>query len=114
MSKIGVRLSIDVKSIEKARLVEHSNGKVYLNMTAFIDPHNEGKYGDHGMITQDVSKEEKDNGVKGAILGNCKVFWQEPAQQQTSQYQQQAPQQYQQQAPQQQAPDNFDDQDIPF
>jgi len=107
MSKIGVRLSIDVKSIEKARLVQHSNGKVYLNMTAFIDPHNEGQYGDHGMITQDVSKEEKDNGVKGAILGNCKVFWQEPAQQQ-------APQQYQQQAPQQQqAPDNFDD-DIPF
>jgi len=27
------------------------------------------------MITQNVSKEERDNGELGAILGNCKVFW---------------------------------------
>lgn len=115
MSKIGVNLSIDVKSIEKARLVSHTNGKVYLNMTAFIDPHNPGQFGDHGMITQDVSKEEKDQGVKGPILGNVKVFWQDqktdPAQNYAGQ------QQAQQQAQPQQQPapgfDNFDD-DIPF
>ena len=35
-------------------------------------------------------------------------------QQQAAPRQQQAPQQYQQQAPQQQAPDNFDNQSIPF
>jgi len=105
MSKIGVNLSIDVKAIEKARLVQHDNGKVYLNMTVFIDADNPGKYGDHGMITQDVSKEEKDGGVKGPILGNCKVFWQDQA------AQQQAPEY--QPAPQQTTPDNFDD-DIPF
>ena len=77
MSKIGVNLSIDVKAIEKARLVAHSNGKSYLNMTVFIDPNNAGPFGDHGMITQDVSKAEKDAGTKGPILGNAKVFWQE-------------------------------------
>jgi hypothetical protein len=77
MSKLGVNLSIDVKSIEKARLVEHQNGKTYLNMTVFIDPNNPDQYGQHGMITQDVSKQEKDQGVKGAILGNAKVFWKE-------------------------------------
>jgi hypothetical protein len=104
--KIGVNLSIDVKSIDKARLVQHQNGKVYLNMTAFIDPDSPGAYGDHGMITQDVSKEEKDQGVKGAILGNAKVFWQDNAQQQ-----QQGMQQAQQQMQPQQAPpvNNLDD-----
>ena len=100
--KIGVNVSINVKDIEKARLVQHANGKTYLNMSTFIDIDNKGQYGDNGMITQDVSKEEKDGGVKGPILGNVKVFWRDDGQQQ-------APQQ---QAPQQ-PPDNFDD-DIPF
>jgi hypothetical protein len=64
------------------------------------------------MITQDVSKEERDQGVKGPILGNCKVFWNENASQAHDQGMQQA--RAAQQAPQpQQAPDNFDD-DIPF
>jgi hypothetical protein len=80
--KIGVNLSIDVKSIDKARLVAHQNGKTYLNMTAFIDPDGADQYGQHGMITQDVSKDEKANGVKGNILGNAKVFWQDNQQQQ--------------------------------
>ena len=75
MSKIGVRVSIDVKAIEKARLINHENGKCYLNMTVFIDPNNPGQYGDHGMITQDITKEEKDGGTKAPILGNVKVFW---------------------------------------
>ena len=113
--KIGVNLSIDVKSIDKARLVAHQNGKTYLNMTAFIDPDSPGQFGDHGMIKQDVSKEEKAGGVKGAILGNAKVFWQDNAQQQeaggANAYQQLSGQP---QAPQQIPPaDDLDDL-IPF
>ena len=106
MSKIGVNLSIDVKAIDKARLVAHTNGKTYLNMTAFIDPENPGQYGDHGMITQDVSKQEKDQGVKGPILGNVKVFWKENQQQVQQQGMQQA-----QQAVEAPAQDDFD---VPF
>ena len=109
MSKIGVNLSIDVKSIDKARLVNHTNGKTYLNMTVFIDPNNPGQYGDHGMITQDVSKQEKDQGVKGPILGNCKVFWKENQQQTHDAGMAQAQQAVR--APP--AEDQFDD-DIPF
>lgn len=82
MNKIGVNLSIDVTAIDKERMVSHANGKVYLNMTVFIDPNNPGQYGDHGMITQDVSKEEKAQNIKGPILGNAKIFWNEPVQQQ--------------------------------
>ena len=111
MSKIGVSVSINVKEIDKARLVNHTNGKTYLNMTVFIDPNNPGQFGDHGMVTQSVSEEERDNGVNGPILGNVKVFWKENQQQAHQQGMQQV-----QQAPPQQPPpqqDNFDD-SIPF
>lgn len=72
-NKIGVKLKIAVNKIEKERLFKGKN--TYLDATVFIDPDNPGQYGDHGMITQDVEKEERDNGVKGPILGNVEVFW---------------------------------------
>jgi hypothetical protein len=79
----------------------------YLDATVFIDLDELDQYGNSGMITQDVSKEEKQAGTKGAILGNSKVFWRDEGQ-----------------APQARAPvtsktaplppvDDFDD-DIPF
>jgi hypothetical protein len=110
--KIGVRVKIDVTKIDKGRLYVGAKG-TYLDATVFIDPENPGQYGDHGMITQDVTKEEADQGVKGNILGNVTVFWKEGQQQahnqgMQQQRQQQAPQQRQpqqrQQAPQQQQP----------
>ena len=81
--KIGVSLKIDVTKIEKARLFKGEKG-TYLDATAFIDVDNPGQYGDNGMITQNVSKEERDAGTQGAILGNVKVFFKDqgqPAQQ---------------------------------
>jgi hypothetical protein len=82
--KIGVRLSIDVSKIDKSKLYKGEKG-TYLSCTAFIDPSNPDQYGNAGMITQDVSKEEKEAGVKGAILGNSKVFWQGEGKQQAAQ-----------------------------
>jgi hypothetical protein len=46
----------------------------------FIDLDELDQYGNSGMITQDVSKEEKQAGTKGAILGNGKVFWKDEGQ----------------------------------
>ena len=117
MSKIGVSLKIDVSKIEKARLYKGQKG-TYLDATVFIDVDQQDQYGYNGMITQDVKKEEKDQGVKGAILGNCKVFWQDSsqgAQHAPNQVQQPANQGFNQpNAPQQ--VQNFDDFDdgIPF
>lgn len=85
MAKVGVRLKINVKQIEKARLFQGSKG-TYLDATAFIDLDEAGQYGDHGMITQDVTKEEREAGTKGPILGNVTVFYRD------DQPQQQAPQ----------------------
>ena len=73
--KYGISVSIDVTAIDKAKLVKHKNGKVYLNMTTFVDPENEDQYGQHGFITQETSKEEREAGFQSPILGNCKVFW---------------------------------------
>jgi len=91
--KIGVSLKINVSMIEKARLFTGQKGQ-YLDATVFIDVNDLDQYGNSGMITQDVSKEEKAQGVKGPILGNCKVFWNNSAApQQHGGFQQQAPQQ---------------------
>ena len=76
MSKVGVSLKINVSQIDKAPLFAGQKGH-YLDATVFIDLDQLDQYGNSGMITQDVTKEEKDQGVKGNILGNCKLFWTE-------------------------------------
>lgn len=83
MAKIGVSLKVNCSMIEKARLFAGAKGK-YLDATVFIDLDQLDQYGNSGMITQDVTKDEKANGVKGPILGNCKVFWNDGGAQQQS------------------------------
>ena len=78
MAKIGVRVKINVSKIDKLLLYKGDKG-TYLNMTVFIDPDNEGQYGDKGMVTQDVPE----GSPKGAILGNVKVFWHEASENST-------------------------------
>lgn len=117
--KIGVSLKIDVSKIDKARLFQGQKG-IYLDATAFIDLDQLDEYGNSGMITQDVSKDERAQGVKGNILGNSKVFFKDGAQPQQD-YRghsgsNQANPTYGQQPqsqPQAQPADDFD-QDIPF
>lgn len=72
MTKL-VKLKIAVDSIEKERLFRGKK-HTYLDATVFLDDQ-EDQYGNHGMITQDVSKEEREQGVKGPILGNAKIVW---------------------------------------
>ena len=114
MSKIALALKINLSEIDMARVFQGKKGQ-YLDATIFVDMAELDQYGNSGMITQDVSKEEKAQTVQGKILGNGKVFWVENGQapQQTGQQAQggfQAPQQQQsgfnQQQPQQKAPTN--------
>lgn len=73
MEKIGVTLKIDVTKIDKSKLFKGSKG-TYLDCQVFINPEQD-QYGNSGMIVQAVSKEERDQGIQGPILGNCKIFW---------------------------------------
>jgi len=74
MSKIGVQVKIDVSKIDKDLLFKGAKG-TYLDATVFIDMDTADQYGNHGMVTQDISKEARDAGGKGPILGNVKIFW---------------------------------------
>jgi len=78
--KIGVSLKIDVTKIDKEKLYRGAKG-TYLDATAYIDLDNQGQYGDNGMIIQSLSKEERQAGRKGIILGNTKVFFKDEPQQ---------------------------------
>lgn len=82
--KVGINLKIDVTKIDKARLYKGKKG-TYLDAQVFVDVDEADQYGNNGMITQAVSKDERAAGEKGAILGNCKVFWRDQAQEQAQQ-----------------------------
>ena len=68
-----VALKLDVMKITREKLFTGKNGAKYLDCVVFID-NEKGQYGDNGMIVEDVSKEDKANGVKGVILGNCRII----------------------------------------
>ena len=65
-----LKLKIDVTKVDKDILFKGKKG-VYLDATVLIKDE-EDQYGNHGMIVQDVSKESRDAGNRGAILGNAK------------------------------------------
>jgi hypothetical protein len=110
--KIAVNFKVNLSQIDQSRCFNGKKGK-YADLTCFIDIDEVGEYGDNGTISQQTSKEERDQGLKMPIIGNTTVFWRDDGQPVAKKDQQQ-------QAPQQQAPashgqDNnaFDDQ-IPF
>jgi hypothetical protein len=102
--KYGISIKLDVTKIDKARLFQGEKG-VYLDLTTFIDTENEGQYGDHGFISQSVSKEEREAKVQTPILGNVKVFFTGESDNQSNQ----APSQ-----PDNSQFDGFEDEQIPF
>lgn len=72
--KKTIALKIDVTKIDKARLFKGKQG-TYLDAVFFLDEHAD-QYGNNGMVVQSVSKEDREQGIKGAILGNGKIVGQ--------------------------------------
>ena len=62
-------LKIDTTKIDESRLFKGQKG-TYLDCV-MIESKN-SQYGDSHMIVQSVSKEEREAGVKGPIIGNAK------------------------------------------
>jgi len=115
MSKVGIQLKIDVSKIDKGLLYKGSKG-VYLDATVFVELDQADQYGNNGMITQNETKENRDAGKNGAILGNCKVFWKGQPQPQSRPAQQHSNHGRPAAQPLNQPPAGFDDfdDDIPF
>jgi hypothetical protein len=65
-----ITLKIDVTKIDKSRLYKGQKG-TYLNCTMIDTPTSE--YGDY-MIVEETTKEEREAGKKGTILGNGKII----------------------------------------
>jgi hypothetical protein len=65
-----ITLKIDVTKIDKSRLYKGAKG-TYLNCTMIDTPTSE--YGDY-MIVEETTKEEREAGKKGTILGNAKII----------------------------------------
>lgn len=62
----------NVKKIDKDRLFVGEQG-VYLDFTIIMRDEPD-KYGNIGMVVQNVTEEEQKAGVKGAILGNVRYI----------------------------------------
>lgn len=107
--KIGVNIKIDVTKIDKNLLFKGAKG-TYLDATVFIDPDQKSEFGDHGIVNQSVSKEAREKGDTGNLLGNATVFWQGEGGQKQQQNQLQKPSQS---SPASSNFDNFDE-DLPF
>ena len=64
-----IKISIDLRKIDQSKCKAHQNGAKYCEI---ILMDRSDSYGNDYMVVQGVSKEDRDAGVKGAILGNGK------------------------------------------
>lgn len=64
-----ITIKINVSKIDKARLFKGEKG-TYLD--AILIPTPNDKYGQDYMIVESISKEERDAGAKGTIIGGGK------------------------------------------
>ena len=64
-------IKIDVTKINKSKMFEGKKG-VYLDIVLIPTPGNQ--YGNTHMAVQGLSKEDRDAGQKGVILGNAKTI----------------------------------------
>lgn len=67
-----ISLSIDVSKIDAKRLYKGKKGQ-YLSATLFLKEEVD-QYGNNGFIVESITKEEREAGQKGTILGNAKFL----------------------------------------
>lgn len=71
MSRQIIKLSINVDLIDQARLYKGKKGR-YLDAVLFLNEETD-QYGNDGFIAQSVTKEEREAGGRGPIIGNVKL-----------------------------------------
>jgi hypothetical protein len=68
---MAIQLKIDVSKISKPDLYQGKKG-IYLDAILWENRDGQSQYGDDGYITQGISKEKRDAGERGPIIGNWK------------------------------------------
>lgn len=72
MDKQLIALNLNLSLVDKARLYKGKKGQylsAVLHLTPVVD-----QYGNNGFIVESVSKEERQAGQRGTILGNAKII----------------------------------------
>jgi hypothetical protein len=73
MRELKATLNINVTKIDKGAIVQGKNGK-YIDLALIANENDDAdQYGNHGFITQSISKERRDAGERGPIVGNFKL-----------------------------------------
>jgi hypothetical protein len=67
-----ISLNIDVSKIDAKRLYKGKKGQ-YLSATLFLKEEVD-QYGNNGFIVESITKEEREQGKKGTIIGNAKYM----------------------------------------
>lgn len=67
-----ISLNIDVSKIDSKRLYKGKKGQ-YLSATLFLKEEVD-QYGNNGFIVESITKEEREKGHKGTIIGNAKFM----------------------------------------
>jgi hypothetical protein len=74
---IEFKAKIDVLKVLKQYLFQGKSGK-YLDIVCFVNKDGKTQYGDDGFIVQEISKEARQNGEKGPIIGNWRWMEEKP------------------------------------
>lgn len=83
-----ITLNLNLSLVNKARLYKGKKGQ-YLSAVLYLTP-TVDQYGNNGFIAESISKEERQAGQRGTILGNARIIT--PGADNASQVPQQAPQ----------------------
>jgi hypothetical protein len=70
-----ISLSIKTEKLEKEHIIQGKNGKI-VAVVLFENKDGKGQYGDDGFVVQSVSKEAREAGVRGPIVGNWRYIGQ--------------------------------------
>jgi hypothetical protein len=73
MAKI-ISASIDLSKIDKSKIVNGKDGRMYLDVTIIANDEPD-QYGRDTQIIQGQSKEEREQKVQKVYLGNGKTMW---------------------------------------
>jgi hypothetical protein len=68
----NIAVKLDVTKIDKLKLYKGEKG-TYLDAVIIMKDEPD-QYNNIGMIVQSVTKEERDQGIRGAILGNVRYI----------------------------------------
>ena len=68
-----ITVSLNVTKIDKSAIIDGKNGK-YLSLVMWENKNGTDQYGNAGFVTQDLGKERREAGEKGAILGNYRIM----------------------------------------